>query len=42
MTMFPAVTLLTVDEVLGGWDAVTTHLADGGILDKALEGAATR
>jgi sulfate transport system substrate-binding protein len=32
---FPAVRLLTVDEVFGGWKKVNDeHLADGGILDK--------
>jgi sulfate transport system substrate-binding protein len=34
---FPPVKLVTIQEVFGGWDAVTkTHLADGGILDQAL------
>ena len=31
----PEVELVTVDEVFGGWDAVSTeHLADGAILDQ--------
>jgi sulfate transport system substrate-binding protein len=40
---FPAVKLVTVEEVFGGWDAVTkVHFADGGILDKALVKAPAR
>lgn len=40
---FPPVRLVTVEQVFGGWDAVTkTHFADGGILDKALLGAPAR
>lgn len=40
---FPAVKLVTVDEVFGGWDAVIkTHFADGGILDQALIKAPAR
>jgi sulfate transport system substrate-binding protein len=40
---FPAVKLVTVDEVFGGWDAVTkTHFAEGGVLDKALLKAPAR
>jgi sulfate transport system substrate-binding protein len=40
---FPAVRLVTVDEVFGGWDAVTkTHFADGGLLDQALVKAPAR
>jgi sulfate/thiosulfate transport system substrate-binding protein len=34
---FPDVKLVTVDQVFGGWDRVTTeHFKDGGILDRAL------
>ena len=40
---FPAIRLVTVDEVFGGWDAVTkNHFADGGILDMALAKAPAR
>jgi sulfate transport system substrate-binding protein len=40
---FPTVKLVTVDQVFGGWDAVTkTHFADGGILDQALTKAPAR
>ncbi|MET0659794.1 MAG: sulfate ABC transporter substrate-binding protein [Steroidobacteraceae bacterium] len=40
---FPAVKLVTVDEVYGGWDAVTkTHLSDGGLLDQAFATAPAR
>jgi sulfate transport system substrate-binding protein len=40
---FPAVKLVTVEEVFGGWDAVVkNHFADGGILDKALLKAPAR
>ena len=40
---FPAVKLVTVDEVFGGWGAVIkTHFADGGVLDKALLKAPAR
>lgn len=40
---FPVVKLVTVDEVFGGWDAVTkTQFADGGVLDKALLKAPAR
>jgi sulfate transport system substrate-binding protein len=40
---FPAVKLVTVEEVFGGWAAVTkAHFADGGILDKALLKAPAR
>jgi sulfate/thiosulfate transport system substrate-binding protein len=40
---FPAVRLVTVDEVFGGWDAVMkTHFADGGLLDQALLKAPAR
>jgi len=40
---FPAVRLVTADEVFGGWDKVTQeHFADGGILDQALVGAPAR
>lgn len=36
-SQFPAVKLVTAEQVLGGWDAVTkNHFADGGILDQAL------
>ena len=36
-SQFPAVRLVTVEDVFGGWDAVTTtHFADGGILDQAM------
>jgi sulfate transport system substrate-binding protein len=36
-SQFPAVTLVTVDEVFGGWDKLTqAHFADGGILDQLL------
>jgi sulfate transport system substrate-binding protein len=32
---FPEVRLLTVEEVFGGWDKVSTeHFAEGGLLDK--------
>ena len=42
-SQFPAVKLVTVQEVFGGWDAVIkTHLADGGILDQALATAPAR
>jgi ABC-type sulfate transport system substrate-binding protein len=42
-TQFPTVKLVTVDQVFGGWDAVTkTHFADGGILDQALTKAPAR
>ncbi|MET0534041.1 MAG: sulfate ABC transporter substrate-binding protein [Steroidobacter sp.] len=40
---FPDVKLVTVDEVFGGWGAVTkTHFAEGGVLDKALLKAPAR
>jgi sulfate transport system substrate-binding protein len=40
---FPAIKLVTVEQVFGGWDAVTkNHFADGGILDKALLKAPAR
>lgn len=40
---FPAVKLVTVDEVFGGWDAVTkSHFTEGGVLDKALLKAPAR
>ena len=40
---FPAVRLVTAEEVFGGWDAVTkAHFADGGILDQALTKAPAR
>lgn len=40
---FPDVKLVSVDEVLGGWDRVTAeHFKDGGILDQALAGAPAR
>ena len=40
---FPPVKLVTVEQALGGWDAVTKeHFADGGILDKALVKAPAR
>jgi sulfate/thiosulfate transport system substrate-binding protein len=40
---FPPVQLVTVEEALGGWDAVMkTHLADGGLLDQALATAPAR
>ncbi|MET0987786.1 MAG: sulfate ABC transporter substrate-binding protein [Steroidobacteraceae bacterium] len=40
---FPALKLVTVDEVYGGWDAVTkTHLSDGGLLDQAFATAPAR
>lgn len=40
---FPQVKLVTVDQVYGGWDAITqTHLRDGGILDQALANAPAR
>jgi sulfate/thiosulfate transport system substrate-binding protein len=40
---FPAVKLVTVEDVFGGWDAVTkTHFADGGVLDEALLKAPAR
>jgi sulfate transport system substrate-binding protein len=40
---FPAVRLVSVDEVFGGWDAVMkTHFADGGLLDQALLKAPAR
>jgi sulfate transport system substrate-binding protein len=36
-SQFPAVKLVTVEDVFGGWDAVTkNHFADGGLLDQAL------
>lgn len=42
-TQFPAVKLVTVEEIFGGWDAVTkTHFADGGVLDQALLKAPAR
>lgn len=40
---FPEVKLVTVEEVFGGWAAVNAkHLAEGGILDKALLNAHAR
>ncbi len=40
---FPPVKLVTIDQVFGGWDAVTKeHFADGGILDQALVKAPAR
>jgi sulfate/thiosulfate transport system substrate-binding protein len=40
---FPAVKLVSVDEVFGGWAQVTkNHFADGGILDQALLSAPAR
>jgi len=40
---FPTIKLVTVEQVFGGWDAVTkNHFADGGILDKALLKAPAR
>lgn len=40
---FPAVKLVTVDQVFGGWSAVVkTHFVDGGVLDKALLKAPAR
>jgi sulfate transport system substrate-binding protein len=40
---FPAIKLVTVEEVFGGWDNVMkTHFADGGILDQALTKAPAR
>jgi sulfate transport system substrate-binding protein len=40
---FPPVRLVTIEEVFGGWDAVTkTHFADGGILDQAMLKAPAR
>ena len=40
---FPAVKLVTAEEIFGGWDQVTkTHFADGGILDQALLKASAR
>jgi sulfate/thiosulfate transport system substrate-binding protein len=38
-TQFPPVTLVTVEEVFGGWDAATKdHFSNGGILDRILAG----
>ncbi|MBB6092863.1 sulfate transport system substrate-binding protein [Povalibacter uvarum] len=40
---FPSVKLVTVDQALGGWEAVSKeHFADGGILDRALLNAPAR
>lgn len=40
---FPAIKLVTVDEVFGGWGAVVkNHFADGAILDQALTKAPAR
>ncbi len=40
---FPAIKLVTVEEVFGGWDnVIKTHFADGGILDQALTKAPAR
>lgn len=42
-SQFPAVKLVTVEDVFGGWDAVgKTHLAPGAILDKLLLNAPAR
>lgn len=40
---FPAVRLVSIEETFGGWNAVmTTHFADGGLLDQALKAAPAR
>jgi sulfate transport system substrate-binding protein len=40
---FPNVKLVSVEEVFGGWEAVTkTHFSDGGLLDQAMAGAPAR
>jgi sulfate/thiosulfate transport system substrate-binding protein len=42
-TQFPAVKLVTIESVFGGWDRVTNeHFKDGGILDQALGSAPAR
>jgi sulfate transport system substrate-binding protein len=42
-SQFPAVKLVTIEEVFGGWDAVIkAHFADGAILDQALIKAPAR
>ena len=36
-SQFPAIRLVTIEDVFGGWEAVAkTHFADGGLLDQAL------